>query len=126
VAPVEEHLKGTEVVLIVPHKHLFEVPWVALIDAHGCFLIERHVLRVDPSLRVAHQAALSAQCGAKRPGHMLLVGNPWPIRSGFSLLPCAQQEAKGVHDILKRANVLVKSEHFVLSNSATKANVNKS
>ena len=105
VAPVEEHLKGTEKVLIVPHKQLFEVPWAALIDAHGCFLIERHVLRVAPSLRVAHQAAVSVQCGAKRPGHMLLVGNPWPIRSGSSSLPCAQQEAQGVNDILKRANV---------------------
>ena len=57
VAPVDEHLTGAEEVPIVPHKELLEVPWAALIDAHGHFLIERHVLRVAPSLRVAHQAA---------------------------------------------------------------------
>jgi hypothetical protein len=39
----------------VPHKERFEVLWAALIDAHGHFLIERHVLRVSPSLRLAHQ-----------------------------------------------------------------------
>jgi len=136
VAPVDEHLTGAEEVLIVPHKELFEVPWAALIDAHGHFLIERHVLRVAPSLRVAQQAAVSAQCGAKRMGHMVLVGNPWPIRSGCGCvargcpllhsLPYAQQEAQRVHDILKRANVQVKPEHFFMSNSATKANVKKS
>jgi CHAT domain-containing protein len=130
VAPVEEHLTGAEEVLIVPHKELFEVPWAALIDAHGHFLIEHHVLRVAPSLRVAQQAAVSAAKGsARRPGHIVLVGNPLPIRSGFRSLPCAQQEAQGVHDILKRVNVLVKSEHFFMSDSypkATKANVKTS
>jgi CHAT domain-containing protein len=132
-APVEEHLTGAEEVLIVPHKELFEVPWAALIDAHGHFLIEHHVLRVAPSLRVAQQAADSAAQGsARRPGHIVLVGNPLPIRSGFDSLPYAQQEAQGVHDSLKRANVLVKPEHFYIglgSDShpkATKANVKKS
>jgi hypothetical protein len=57
VVPVEEHLTGAEEVLIVPHQ-LFEVPWAALIDAHGHFLIEHHVLRVARSLRVAQQAAV--------------------------------------------------------------------
>ena len=55
VAPVEEHITGAEEELIVPHKERFEVLWAALIDAHGHFLIERHVLRVSPSLRLAHQ-----------------------------------------------------------------------
>jgi len=127
-APVEEHLTGAEEVLIVPHKELFEVPWAALIDAHGHFLIEHHVLRVAPSLRVAQQAADSAAQGsARRPGHIVLVGNPLPTR--LQPLPCAQQEAQGVHDRLKRANVLVKPEHFYMSDSdpkATKANVKKS
>ena len=60
IAPVEEALKGVEEVLIVPHKELWEVPWAALIDARGQFLIERHVLRVAPSLRVAHRERLAA------------------------------------------------------------------
>ncbi len=73
VAPVDEHLTGAEEVLIVPHKELFEVPWATLIDEHGHFLIERHVLRVAQSLRLAHQAA--QRPGQHRPGHVVLVGN---------------------------------------------------
>ena len=53
IEPVEQHLEGAEELLIIPHKELFEVPWAALVDAHGRYLIERHVLRVAPSLRVA-------------------------------------------------------------------------
>jgi CHAT domain-containing protein len=79
---------------------------------------------------VAQQATVSAAQGSARcPGHIVLVGNPLPIRSGFRSLPYAQQEAQGVHDILKTANVLVKSEHFFTSDTdlkATKANVKTS
>ena len=46
IEPVEQHLEGAEELLIIPHKELFEVPWAALVDAHGRYLIERHVLRV--------------------------------------------------------------------------------
>ena len=70
---MDEHLTGAEEVLIVPHKELFEVPWATLIDEHGHFLIERHVLRVAQSLRLAHQAA--QRPGQHRPGHVVLVGN---------------------------------------------------
>jgi len=126
VAPVEAALDGAEEVLIVPHKELFEVPWAALIDAHGRYLIERCVLRVAPSLRVARQAAGKTQ---QRPGHVVLIGNPLPIQTQFCPLPCAEQEAQGVHDILNRAGVAVDQKHVFradLNPKATKANVKKS
>ena len=125
-APVEAALAGADEVLIVPHKELFEVPWAALIDAHGRFLIERCVLRVAPSLRVAQQAAGKV---TQRPGHVVLVGNPLPIQARFRPLPFAEQEAQGVHDILNRAGVEVNQKHFFRSDltpKATKANVKKS
>ena len=57
-APVEAHLAGATEVLIIPHKKLFEVPWAALFDSQtGQYLIQRCVLRVAPSLRVARTAA---------------------------------------------------------------------
>ena len=41
-APVEDHLKGAQEVLILPHKELFDVPWAALFDSKtGEHLIER-------------------------------------------------------------------------------------
>ena len=125
-APVEAALAGADELLIVPHKELFEVPWAALIDAQGRFLIERCVLRVAPSLRVAQQAAGKV---TQRPGHVVLVGNPLPIQTRFRPLPFAEQEAQGVHDILNRAGVEVNQKHFFRSDltpKATKANVKKS
>jgi CHAT domain-containing protein len=122
VAPVDEHLTGAEEVLIVPHKELFEVPWAALIDAHGRFLIERHVLRVAPSLRVAHQAA--QRPGQQSSGHMVLVGNPRPTR--LQPLPFAEKEAIAVEEILNRAGLEVRQEHFFRSDRnplATKGRV---
>jgi CHAT domain-containing protein/tetratricopeptide (TPR) repeat protein len=121
VAPVEEHLAGAEEVLIVPHKELFEVPWAALIDAHGHFLIERHVLRVAPSLRVADQAAGKAaqRPAQQRPGHVVLVGNPRPTR--LSSLPFAEDEVNAVEGILNRAEMQVLEEHFFRSNCIPRA-----
>jgi len=97
----------------VPHKELFEVPWAALIDAHGRFLIERCVLRVAPSLRVAHQAAVSMQEAVKRPGHVLLVGNPLP--TPLPPLPYAEEEVNAVQGILNRADVDVHKDNFLRS-----------
>jgi len=130
VAPVEAALDGADEVLIVPHVWLFEVPWSALIDARGRFLIERCVLRVAPSLRVAHQAAnIVRQHAGDTCGHVVLVGNPLPIPPQFCSLPSAEQEAQGVHDILNMAGVEVHKKHFFRSDlnpKATKANVKKS
>jgi hypothetical protein len=65
-APVAAHLEGAAEVLIVPHKELSEVPWAALFDSQaGQHLIERHVLRVAPSLRVV-RVAREAAAGAER------------------------------------------------------------
>ena len=93
-APVAAHLEGLEgaaEVLIVPHKELSEVPWAALFDSQaGQYLIERHVLRVAPSLRVVREAAGTGRhdqtpgthASEERPGRSLVVGNPLPNRLG--------------------------------------------
>ena len=84
IEPVEQHLEGAEELLIIPHKELFEVPWAALVDAHGRYLIERHVLRVAPSLRVAVEPADKMKSSATGSGHVVIVGNPLPIPAPFS------------------------------------------
>jgi len=57
-APEKAHLEGATEVLIIPHKELFEVLWAALFDSKtGQCLIQRCVLRLAPSLRVARTAA---------------------------------------------------------------------
>jgi len=120
-APVEAHLQGATEVLIIPHKELFDVPWAALFDNKtGQYLIERYVLRVAPSLRVARRA-LHTLRGIKGPeyrGHALVVGNPLPTR-GVSL-PKAEVEAKLVAKLLRRVGFQV---HALMRQEAIKAAV---
>lgn len=120
VAPVEAHLVGAEEVLIVPHKELFEVPWAALLAADGSYLIERHVIRVAPSLRVARQATDSMQFLGKKKagGHALVVGNPWP--NGVGSLQGAEEEALSIARIFLNESVHVKLH---VAQGATKGKV---
>lgn len=76
IQPVEKHLVGAQELLIVPHKELFEVPWAALINVDGQYLIELHVISVTLSLRMARQAADSLHRCGENGGHVVLVGNP--------------------------------------------------
>lgn len=75
-APVEMHVYDS-MELIVPHQALFEVPWAALIDSEGRYLIEKYVIRVTPSLHVVHQEAEALH---EDGGHALIVGNPYPLK----------------------------------------------
>ena len=113
-APVAPHLEGSAEVLIVPHQELSEVPWAALFDSQaGQYLIERHVLRVAPSLRVVREAAGAERhaqtprthASEERPGRSLVVGNPLPNRLGK--LIGADAEAKLVARLLRSVGVEV-------------------
>jgi CHAT domain-containing protein len=129
IAPVEGSLKGAEEVLIVPHQELYEVPWAALTDADGRYLIERHAIRTTPSLRVARQAADKMQACMQTCGHVVLVGNPLPIPQRFRSLKFADKEIDSIYKILNRAGLEVLPKHHFRENlnpPATKANVKNS
>jgi tetratricopeptide (TPR) repeat protein/CHAT domain-containing protein len=129
IAPVEGALKGAEEVLIIPHQELYEVPWAALTDADGRYLIERHVIRTTPSLRVARQAADKMQASMPTSGHVVLVGNPLPIPKRFRSLKFADKEIDSIYKILNRAGLEVLPKHHFRENlnpPATKANVKNS
>ena len=120
-APVEAHLAGATEVLIIPHKELFEVPWAALFDSQtGQYLIQRCVLRVAPSLRVARTAAdaLRGIKGPEEKGHALVVGNPLPTRAAE--LCGAEEEAEFVAELLSGEGFEV---HALMGQAATKADV---
>jgi CHAT domain-containing protein len=131
IAPVEAALEGAEELLIVPHKTLFEVPWAALTDADGSYLVEWYVIRTVPSLRVARQAADKMQQQGNQPrGHVVLVGNPLPIPTRFTSLPDAEKEARHINEILEGAQVVLHSKHIYFgpnpSRSPTKTHVKES
>lgn len=99
-APIAGALKGAGEVLIIPHDDLLAVPWAALFDkSRSSYLIQRHVVRVAPSLRVARAAARAAasRC-AQKESRAVVVGNPLPTKR--DPLPGAQKEAEEVAQIL--------------------------
>jgi CHAT domain-containing protein len=108
IKPVEHCLLEVEELLILPHKELFEVPWAALVDENGHYLMQRHIVRIAPSLRVSSNALKRLQPHVSTcPGHALVVGNPSPNLIGD--LPQAEEEAKIVADILNSAQMEVRS-----------------
>jgi len=115
IAPVAMHLDNSMELLIVPHQALFEVPWAALIDPDGRYLIEKHVIRVTPSLHVAHQEAEALD---EDGGHALIVGNPYPNSIGS--LKGAEEEAQSVASIIQNQEIEVR---LCMTHEATKARV---
>lgn len=106
IAPVQEQLSACKSVLVVPVGPMCLIPWAALMDRRGRYLLESHALRVEPSLSVLarihstvdldaatanrlrkpvntpqgeHKEGreIGAQCSA------VVVGDPFPISSKF-------------------------------------------
>ncbi|GAA4587605.1 hypothetical protein GCM10023194_37060 [Planotetraspora phitsanulokensis] len=78
-----------EPVTVVPHAELFRVPFAALRDASGAYLVERHAIRVLPALALTPgltpgPAAASPQAAGGRPTLVALV-NPSPMAEGAPL-----------------------------------------
>jgi len=116
VAPVAAALQGTEELLVIPHHALFRVPWAALRGDDGVHLLQRHVVRVAPSLRVA-ATARTLRAGCSRGSHAVVVGNPWPISAPLPELGGAEGEAALVSGILQdyfpKVQVLVREQATV-------------
>jgi CHAT domain-containing protein len=104
-------------VVFLPQGELFLVPFAALQDARGKYLIEHHTISTAPSIQTLELTRKKAKLANTR-GKMLVVGDPtMPIFEGSQLpdLPGAKQEAI---DIGKIFNV-----EPIIGNQATKAAV---
>ena len=105
IAPVAKLLKESEII-IVPDRHLYRVPFPALLDDSGKYLSETFRIRIVPSLTTLKciqdsPADYHSQTGA------LIVGDPevgevlWKgCRKTISPLPCARKEAEMVGRLL--------------------------
>ena len=101
-------------VIFIPQGSLFSVPFPALQQANGKYLIEQHTILTSPSIQllsVTHERRMAAQ---KQPARQnqgaVVVGNPSmpkvapaigspPVQ--LSNLPAAEEEAKEIAPILK-------------------------
>ncbi|MEM9216056.1 MAG: CHAT domain-containing protein [Cyanobacteria bacterium P01_F01_bin.150] len=94
--------------IIIPQEQLFMVPFAALQDDQGRYLIERHTLVTAPSIQLLEfthqrrqQLVGSAATGSKRSSSpALIVGNPSPMPENLRSLPAATTEATTIGQLL--------------------------
>jgi CHAT domain-containing protein len=110
-------------ITIVPHGPLLSLPFAALIDRRGRYLIERHPLHYASSGAVLLEATNRSSHESAGDARDLLVADPWPtaLESGIRLppLPAARDEVASIARVLKHpSDVLVGRE---ASESAVRA-----
>jgi CHAT domain-containing protein len=106
IEPVEKVLAGKKVLCIVPDGALWELPFAALRDKGGKFLVERFAISYAPSLTTLsamHKYARQRVEGRK--GQLLAFAYPsfgasrkieLPLRGTFEELPQTEREAKAI------------------------------
>ena len=106
-------------IVFVPQGSLFLVPFAALQDADGTYLIEKHTITTTPSMQVLGLAANEAADSIAQPASdALVVGNPvMPSIPDISLspLPGAEAEAIEIGTLLNASPLL--------GNQATEAQI---
>ena len=80
IAPIATYLPSDpqETVVIIPQESLFLVPFPALINPDGQYLIEQHTLATAPSIQVLSQLQQNRPTGrgSLQDNELLIVGNP--------------------------------------------------
>jgi len=99
-------------VIFIPQRSLFQVPFPALQDANGTYLIEKHTILTAPSIQVLDLTRQQLQKLAQKQSHSgraLVLGNPtMPSVSAYlgapkqqlSPLPGAEAEARAIAPLL--------------------------
>ena len=114
-------------VIFIPHRELFRVPFAALRDGEGQYLIQKHTILTAPSiqsLELARQHRTRVQ--SVNTTDALIVGNPnFPdtltTAYGWQPLPGAEREARNVGTYL--SNHLGISPTVLLNDQATETQV---
>ena len=108
IEPIEDVLPTDEQerVIFVPDGSLFLLPFPALQNAQGNYLIEKHTIVTAPSIQVLDATRQIKQKrqpfnqSPLKPQDALIIGNPNPMPEGFSLLDNADKEALEIASLL--------------------------
>jgi tetratricopeptide (TPR) repeat protein len=103
-------------VIFIPDGVLYEVPFAALQDPQGRYLIEKHTISLAPSLSVLVQTGQLQQRRLSPVNQSLVVGNP-TLSKEHESLPYSQLEAQQVAKQLQSP--------VLLGSAATKAQVTR-
>ncbi|KAM3090539.1 CHAT domain-containing tetratricopeptide repeat protein [Phormidesmis sp. 146-35] len=104
---------GTARVIFIPQDALFLVPFAALQDAKGQYLIQKHSVQVSPSI----QALTLARSRLSNQKSALIVGNPTPMPNNLPNLPGSEREATAIAQLL--------NTQAIVGREATKSRVLK-
>ena len=104
VAPIQDLLPEDpdELVVFIPQGSLFLVPFPALQNNAGEFLIEQHTIQISPSI----QTLSMRQPSELNTSQTLIVGNPAPMPESLSPLDGAEAEAKAIAKILETTPII--------------------
>ena len=104
-------------VIFIPQASLFQVPFPALQDANGTYLIQKHTILTAPSIQVLDLTRQQRQKLAQKPtsGNALVLGNPTMPSVSLSPgepkrqlppLPGAEAEARSIAPLLNTQAIL--------------------
>lgn len=91
-APVDGELKGVTAIVIAPEGPLWEIPFAALLDRTGKYLVERAALFLAPSLTALYESRLRGKSAAPS---MIAFANP-KSAGNTARLPEAEREANRI------------------------------
>ena len=105
--PIAEMLPSNpdDLVVLIPHESLFYLPFAALQDAEGRYLVERHTLLTAPTIQLLD---LTLETAPSAPAaRSLVVGNPTlPSETTLQPLPGAEAEAAAIARIFDAEAIL--------------------
>jgi len=106
IEPIKELLPvdPEKLVVFVPQGSLFLVPFPALQNSEGEFLIEQHTIQISPSIQTLALKQPKSQNFDY--SQSLIVGNPDPMPQSLAPLIGAEEEAKAIANILKTIPIL--------------------
>ncbi len=108
IAPVEPLLLADQPVIIVPHGPLFLVPFAALMNNQGKFLVEGRTISVSPAISVL-KATSRLAAGSAKDDKLLAFGNPTSDAfAGLGSLPYAEKEVQTTAELFGNANATTK------------------
>ncbi|MBE9032068.1 CHAT domain-containing protein [filamentous cyanobacterium LEGE 11480] len=95
-------------VVIIPQESLFLIPFPALVNAQGEYLVQNHTLLSAPSIQVLGLTQRPTQAWTN-PNELVVLGNPAPMPVNLDPLPAAGAEAIAVAQMLKTQPLLGKA-----------------
>jgi CHAT domain-containing protein/Tfp pilus assembly protein PilF len=108
IKPISDLLPSSpnEHIVLIPQESIFQVPFAALVDNNGQYLIEKHTILSAPSIQIL---GLTQEQAKKKRGHgkgYLIVGNPSPMPQKLAPLPASEQEAKTVAQLFQTSAII--------------------